>query len=103
MKTVFSGVFTLEVDGRATLTFEASGARQAQQICKEAWLRDDLTLFRSNGVPLGTVSSKLAVRPATSEEIAVWPAPGSEDTELRCLMEQEAGHGEATVYAGVQG
>jgi hypothetical protein len=32
-----------------------------------------------------------------------WPAPGSEDTELRCLMEQEAGHGEATVYAGVQG
>jgi Na+/proline symporter len=33
----------------------------------------------------------------------VWPAPGSEDTELRCLMEQEAGHGEATVYAGVQG
>ena len=33
----------------------------------------------------------------------IWPAPGSEDTELRCLMEQEAGHGEATVYAGVQG
>jgi acyl-coenzyme A synthetase/AMP-(fatty) acid ligase len=32
----------------------------------------------------------------------VWPAPGSEDTELRCLMEQEAGHGEATVYARVQ-
>ena len=31
-----------------------------------------------------------------------WPAPGSEDTELRCLMEQEAGHGEAEVYAGVQ-
>jgi len=33
----------------------------------------------------------------------VWAAPGSEDTELRCLLEQEAGHGEATVYAGVQG
>jgi hypothetical protein len=25
-----------------------------------------------------------------------WPAPGSEDTELRCLMEQEADHGEAS-------
>jgi thymidylate synthase len=36
-------------------------------------------------------------------EVPSWPAPGSEDTELRCLMEQEAGHGEATVYAGVQG
>ena len=22
---------------------------------------------------------------------AVWPAPGSEDTQLRCLMEQEVG------------
>jgi hypothetical protein len=32
-----------------------------------------------------------------------WPASGSEDTELRCLMEQEAGHGEAMVYARVQG
>jgi hypothetical protein len=26
----------------------------------------------------------------------VWPVPGSEDTELRCLMEQEADHGEAS-------
>jgi len=25
-----------------------------------------------------------------------WPVPGSEDTELRCLMEQEADHGEAS-------
>ena len=33
----------------------------------------------------------------------VWPAPGSEDTELRCLMEQEAGHGETAIYARVQG
>ena len=32
-----------------------------------------------------------------------WPAPGSEDTELRCLMEQEAGHGETAIYARVQG
>jgi len=26
----------------------------------------------------------------------LWPVPGSEDTELRCLMEQEADHGEAS-------
>ena len=30
---------------------------------------------------------------------AVWPAPGSEDTELGVLMEPEVGHGEASVYA----
>src|SRR4051812_45589898 len=32
----------------------------------------------------------------------IWPAPGSEDTELGVLMELEVGHGEASVYARVQ-
>jgi hypothetical protein len=32
----------------------------------------------------------------------VWPAPGSEDTELGVLMELEVGHGETEVYPGVQ-
>ena len=32
----------------------------------------------------------------------LWPAPGSEDTELGVLMEPEVGHGEAEVYARVQ-
>ena len=32
----------------------------------------------------------------------LWPAPGSEDTELGVLMELEVGHGETEVYAGVQ-
>jgi hypothetical protein len=32
----------------------------------------------------------------------IWPAPGSEDTELGVLMGPEGGHGETTVYAGVQ-
>jgi hypothetical protein len=33
---------------------------------------------------------------------AIWPAPGSEDTELGVLMELEVDHGETEVYAGVQ-
>ncbi len=33
---------------------------------------------------------------------SVWPAPGSEDTELGVLMELEVGHGETEVYPGVQ-
>jgi FMN phosphatase YigB (HAD superfamily) len=32
----------------------------------------------------------------------VWPAPGSEDTELGVLMEPEVGHGETEVYPRVQ-
>jgi hypothetical protein len=32
-------------------------------------------------------------------QVASWPAPGSEDTELGVLMEPEVRHGEAEVYA----
>jgi hypothetical protein len=92
MKTVFSRVFTLEVDGRATLAFEASATKQAMQLCKEQWLLDDLTFLRSNGVPLGTVGSKLSVRPATPEEITVFEqaaesAEPSDDMVLAYLVE----------------
>jgi hypothetical protein len=32
------------------------------------------------------------------KKATLWPAPGSEDTELGVLMEPEVGHGEAEVY-----
>ncbi len=32
----------------------------------------------------------------------IWPAPGSEDTELGVFMGPEVGHGETKVYTGVQ-
>jgi hypothetical protein len=54
------------------------------------------------------VSITAVERKATSDEgtvggpIDVWPAPGSEDTELGVLMELEVGHGETEVYARVQ-
>ena len=35
-------------------------------------------------------------------ELAVWPVPGLEDTELGVFMEPEVGHGTTTAYAGVQ-
>jgi hypothetical protein len=43
--------------------------------CKESWLKDDLTCLRSNGIQLATVGSRLSVRTATSEEIAVSKEP----------------------------
>ena len=92
MKAVFSRVFTLEVDGRATLAFEASATKQAMELCKESWLLDDLTFLRSNGVPLGAVGSRLSVRPATPEEITVYEqaaesAEPSDDMVLAYLVE----------------
>ena len=49
---------------------------------------------------LGTVDENIAANAIEEMDsmgiILVWPVPGSEDTELRCLMEQEADHGEAS-------
>ena len=85
-------VFTLEVDGRPTLAFEASRTRDAQEIRKEAWLRDDLIVLSSGGVPICGDQSKLSVRPATDEEVVIYEqaaevAKPSDDMVLAFLME----------------
>ena len=72
MTAAFSRVFTLEVDGRPTLAFEASNYSEARQLCKETWLLDDLSLLRSDGAPLRTAQSKLSARPATAEEVTAF-------------------------------
>ena len=92
MKAAFSRVFTLEVDGRPILAFEAGRTREAQQICKESWLLDDLILLNLGGIPLLTAKSKLSVRMATAEEAIVFDrtarsAKPSDDLTLAYLVE----------------
>jgi len=88
----YSRVFTLEIDGRAILTFEASRLREAQQLCKEPWLRRDLTSLTSNGVSLLNANAKLSVRLATLAETdvfrqAVAATEQSDDMMLAYLVE----------------
>ena len=85
-------VFTLEVDGRPTLAFEASRTREAQEICKGEWLRDDLIVLSSGSVPICGDRSKLSVRPATDEEVVIYEqaaevAKPSDDMVLAFLIE----------------
>jgi hypothetical protein len=81
------------------------------------WTQLDRSALRVRGLDLSTTFAEIA-RKRHSLEIdvnyieeaslpsshydVVWPAPGSEDTELGVLMEPEVGHGETEVYAGVQ-
>src|ERR1700676_2994589 len=44
-----------------------------------------------NGNGLNASSRQAAELPLASLERSRWPAPGSKDTELRCLLEQEVG------------
>jgi hypothetical protein len=95
MKDIFSRLFTLEVDGRPTLSFEASRTREAQEICKESWLRGDLIVLSSGGVPLCSDRSKFTVRPPTADEAIVYEkaatvAKPSDDMVLAYLIELDA-------------
>jgi hypothetical protein len=76
--TDFSRVFTLEVDGRPTLSFEASSTREALGVRKELWLHDDLSSHTSNGIPLCSAKSKLTVRPANVQEAITFTQAASE-------------------------
>jgi hypothetical protein len=93
MKTAFSRVFTLEVDGKPTLAFEASGTKEARQISLESWLLNDLSSLTSSGVRLRTAASKLSVRLASPDEATVFALVAnntkslSEDLVLAYLVE----------------
>jgi hypothetical protein len=63
-------IFALQVDGKPTLVFEARSLREAQELCKEAWLHDDLISLSSGR--LYTIGSRLSVRRATADEMAVF-------------------------------
>lgn len=63
-------VFTLDIDGRPTLVFEASDITEASEICADPDLRLDLIALTSNGVPICALEASLTSRPATAEEFA---------------------------------
>jgi hypothetical protein len=82
----YSRVFTLEVDGRPIVAFEASGISEARQIRKESWFLDDLAILKSGGAALRAAQSKLSVRPATSEEVTVFEQAASEPSSEMMLV-----------------
>jgi len=88
----YSRVFTLEIDGRPIFAFEASRLQEARQLCKEPWLRADLTSLTSNGVPLLNADANLSVRLADLTETdffsqAVAATKQSDDMMLAYLVE----------------
>jgi hypothetical protein len=76
-------------------------------------VREVLRLKYACGVSARVISRSLGIgRTAVAEYIRraavigvtwpIWPAPGSEDTELGVSMEPEVDHGEAEVHTRVQ-
>src|SRR5262245_24992328 len=67
-----TAIFTLDIDGIPTLAFEARNLRESQQLCHEAWLRQDISDLTSNGSPLWDGKARLRARRSTEDEIAVY-------------------------------
>jgi hypothetical protein len=65
-------IFTIEIDGKPTIAFEARQLREAAELCAERWFRDDLNALRSNGEPLCRIASKLRARISNERERVVY-------------------------------
>jgi hypothetical protein len=70
--TLFPSVFTIEIGGTPTVTFEAKSLREANEICNAPWLRGDFTSTHSNGVPLWDGKAPLRARMGYEGEIATF-------------------------------
>lgn len=85
-------IFTIEVDGKPTVSFEARQLREASELCTAQWLREDLNALSSNGIPLSGIGSKLRARTANEAERelyrqAVQDAEASDDILFAYLVE----------------
>jgi hypothetical protein len=101
-----TSIFALEIDGKPTVAFEAKNHREASELCKEEWLRADLSVLNSNGVPLCTAAAKLKVRIANEIEAQIYreaerTVQAPEDLVLAYLMElDEVGPSDEPVEPG---
>ncbi len=67
-----TSIWTLEVDGKPTLAFEAKKYREANELCHEDWLRVELGLQKFHGAPLCRADSDLRIRLARPAEMVLY-------------------------------
>ena len=67
-----SAAWRSAIGDTSTPTFEAQNLREAQELCREQWLKDDLAEAKSDGAPLWDGKAKLRARIALPNESAVF-------------------------------
>ena len=87
--------FTIEIGDAPTLTFEAQNLREAQELCHEQWLKDDLVEAKFGGAPGWDGKTKLRARIALPDESAVFAeaknnAQASDELMLVYLVELDS-------------
>jgi hypothetical protein len=84
-------IWTLEIDGKPTLAFEAMKYREADEICHQEWMRLELGQRKINYVPLCGADSHLRIRLARPAEMLLYRQAAEtnrlSDDRLACLIE----------------
>ena len=65
-------IWTLEIDSKPTLAFEARKYREADEIRHQKWLRVELGQQKMNDVPLCHADSDLRIRLARPDEMVLY-------------------------------
>jgi hypothetical protein len=65
-------IFTIEVDGKPTLAFEAKRYSEVEAICGDEGLRSKLSLLKSSDVAICSQHALLDVRLAHPDEAALY-------------------------------
>ena len=63
-------VFVLEIGGKPILAFVATTLREAMELSRESWLRDDFRVIESGGDPVWDGKAKITVRSAEPDEVS---------------------------------
>jgi hypothetical protein len=81
-------IFTIEVDGKPTLAFEAKRYSEAEAICGCEGLRAKLSLLKSGDIPLCGDNANLDVRLAHPDEAGFYrqAASASQSTDDLTLV-----------------
>jgi hypothetical protein len=90
-----SAIFTIVVGDTPTVMFEGQNSREAQELCKERWLKTDLAEATSAGAPLWDGKAKMRARSAHPPEITLFAearskAGPSDDLMLVFLVELDS-------------
>jgi hypothetical protein len=84
-------IFTLEINGKPVLVFEATGLAEACDMSLDADLRLDLSALTSDGIPIYTEDATVVSRPALQAEVAAFEravelAPVSDEATMAFLI-----------------
>ena len=73
-------IFAIEINGTAILAFEAATMREAMELCRETWLRDELEQLTSNDAPVWDSKAPIRARTASLEEAEIFRRAAKDDS-----------------------